>query len=118
MEHSKLPWEPNSINQDAIFTDDCTVIDITCGSTTGHWLSTELDQANTQFIVTACNSYYDNKRKADAYPKLVDLLKIAACPNCSGVEYAENHAENMAIHKANCQWCIDVESLLTELGEL
>jgi hypothetical protein len=67
-------------------------------------ISEERMLATIQFIVTACNSYYDNKRKADAYPKLVEALRRAA---------GEIDELSGGIH--DYKW---IATLLTELGEL
>ena len=90
MEHSKLPFRYRSDN-----ATEATYWDIE-DANRRKIATTFKSIKNAKFIVTACNSYYDNKRKADAYDKLVAELKH--CHDRCGLQTTED--------------------LLKELGEL
>jgi hypothetical protein len=78
------------------------------------------NKANAEFIVTACNAHYDNKRKAEDYPKLVgftksyeSILTVLNTMNIGGIHRGGEDCDCI-----RCKDIAEIEALLTKLGEI
>lgn len=73
--HTPLPWQ--------LFDRGKTtaIMGRKFGKEVVHWTGFDSShfptqaKANAEFIITACNSYYENKRKADCHDELLDIAK-------------------------------------------
>lgn len=92
MNHTPTPWKAQIQHFDRYHkiegADNSTVAQIP------DWFdeSPEESKANAAFIVTACNEYYENKRKADAHEDLVEALEAASRIELLRNDLSENYA--------------------------
>ena len=120
MKHSKLPWKLVLGDEIRASEDEHTngrqynsrissrsYSDLVC--TLHGDMKLPAPKANAAFILEACNAYYDNKRKAEAYEGLVDALKLT--------EYIQ-HYDDDCIPRATETAFKRAGALLRELGEL
>ena len=101
MDHSKLPWKAGSGK--VYHGDDNPICKM--------YQNTIVNKPVTPdaaFIVQACNAYYENKRKADAYEGLVEMLTAYV----ADMQYDKDED---GIYNGNLK---KAEALLEELGEL